>query len=62
MPESIRLRDVPAIVEAETGWRPTRQTVYGWANRNWLATVSFRPLRTTYEAIMACLAEHKGTN
>ena len=57
----IPLTAVPEIVERETGYRPTRQTVYNWAHREWLRVGAFKPLRTTRKWVRECLADHKQT-
>lgn len=53
--EWLSLTQVPAIIEKETGWRPTRETVYMWAKSRKLKTNGFRPLRTTRRWILDCL-------
>ena len=52
-------------VEKETGYRPTRQTVYNWARRGWLHVGVYKPLRTTRRWVLKCLETYKqmiGTN
>lgn len=61
----IPLIKVPDIVEKETGYRPTRQTVYNWARRGWLHVGVYKPLRTTRRWVLKCLETYKqmiGTN
>lgn len=58
----IKLSEVPAIVEKETGWRPTRQVVYYWATDTKgkrLQIGEFYPLRTTRRWVLEFLASRK---
>ena len=55
----IPLSDVPRIVDFETGYKPTRQTIYNWARRGWLKTNGMHPLKTTKPYVMDCLARHR---
>lgn len=43
----VPLSAVPAIVEKEIGYRPTRQTVYNWVKSGRLRAGKFKPVRTT---------------
>lgn len=54
----VALRDVPRLVELETGKRPSRQTIYNWAKKGWLKVGDYKPWRTTRAWILECLTDH----
>jgi len=54
----VPIKDVPEIVERETGHLPTTQTVYNWVRYGWLQTNGFRPLLTTRKWVLQCLREY----
>lgn len=55
----IPLSAVPRIVEKETDYLPTRQTVHNWAKSGKLQTNGYYPLRTTRKAVLAFLRTYK---
>ena len=54
----VTLHHAIPILKKLTGNTYTRQTLFNWANRGWLETNGYRPLKTTEEMLRNCIREH----
>lgn len=54
----VTLAEVPAIVDKEICYLPTRQTVYNWVRSGKLKVGKYKPIRTTRRWVLEFLENY----